>query len=106
MTVPDASQLTALAFGIRIDSSGHFRDRHGVSCHLGLTPRRINMGRTNVQGRIDRRRVRLLHATLQASYVTVSVPCDMAFIRFAVARKRALVLRRMWLSGSKILKTR
>jgi transposase len=117
MGVPGVGPLTALTFRATIDQPGRFRRSRDVGAHLGLTPKRYQSGKTDVQGGISRCGDELartaLHeaahpllirgrrwSTLRAWGMQVAKRRGMARARIAVARKLAAILHRMWADGT------
>jgi prevent-host-death family protein len=117
MTVQGVGPFTALAFRATIDRPDRFRRSRDVGAHLGLTPRRYQSGETDVQGRISRcgdelARTALCEAAhsllirstkwsaLRAWGMNVAKRRGMARARVAVARKLAVILRRIWADGT------
>ena len=117
MSVPGVGPITALAFRTAIDDPAGFHRSRDVGAHLGLTPSRYKSGETDRQGRISRRgdelaRTALYEAahslltrgrkwsSLRAWGMQVAKRRGMTRARVAVARKRAVILHRMWRDGS------
>jgi transposase len=117
MSVPGVGPITALTFRATIDRPDRFRRSRDVGAHLGLTPARYQSGETDVQGKISRcgdelARTALYEAAhtllvrsrkwsaLRAWGMKVAKARGMARARVAVARKRAVILHRMWSTGT------
>ena len=116
MTAPGVGPLTALAFRATIDDPARFVRSRDVGVYLGLTPKRYQSGETDVSGAISRCGDELLRTALyEAAHtlMTRSQKCSalkawgMAVARrrgrrracVAVARKLAVILHKMWISG-------
>jgi transposase len=117
MSVPGVGPITALTFRATIDRPDRFRRSRDVGAHLGLTPARYQSGETDVQGKISRcgdelARTALYEAAhtllvrsrkwsaLRAWGMKVAKARGMARARVAVARKLAVILHRMWSTGT------
>ena len=111
--------LVSLAFVTAIGDPKRFRDSRMVGAYLGLTPRSRQSGRSDPQLRISKEgdpMVRSLLVTAATHILRQSAPDtalkrhgrrlakngsprDRARARIAVARKLAVVLHRLWLTG-------
>src|SRR6478735_4723866 len=117
MSVPGVAPITALTFRATIDRPERFRRSRDVGAHLGLTPARYQSGETDIQGKVSRcgdelARTALYEAAhtllvrsrkwsaLRAWGMKVAKARGMARARVAVARKRAVILHRMWSDGT------
>jgi len=116
MTVPGVGPMTALTFVAAIDDPRRFADSYDVGAYLGLTPRLFASGQTTYKGRIskwgDSLARHMLYEAANAMLVRVkawSAPKAWAArlarrigpkkARVALARKLAVILHRIWLSG-------
>ena len=116
MTVPGVGPMTALAFVAAIDDPGRFEDSYDVGAYLGLTPRRHQSGEVDLKGRIskwgDALARHMLYEAANSLLVRVkawSAPKAWAArlarrigakkARVALARKLAVILHRLWLTG-------
>lgn len=116
MTVPGVGPFVAATFKAAIDEPSRFKNSRSVAAHFGLTPRTFQSGKTEARGRISRRgdaRVRL--ALYAAAFVMLTASKrDTALRRWglqlrerkglniaavACARKLAVILHRMWMTG-------
>ena len=111
--------LTALAFVLVLDDASRFRRSRTVGAYLGLTPRKDNSGKRNPELRITKAGDSLLRRLLVGSAHYILGPfgpdCDLRsygesiaarggkFAKkravVAVARKLAVLLHRLWVSG-------
>jgi transposase len=118
MTIPGIGILTAAAYVCVIDDPKRFAKSHLVGAYLGLTPRRYQSGEVDRCGRISKCGDPLLRAylfeaatslltrnmqwsTLKAWGLGVAKNRGMKKAKIAVARKLAVIMHRMWLSGEK-----
>jgi transposase len=117
MTIPGVGQLTALAFTAAIDDPSRFRRSRDLGAHLGLVPRRYQLGEIDHVGGISKvgdRRVR----TLLYAAPNVTLTCykgalklkDRAFAiagrstrrkaRIALAHRLAIIMHAMLRHGT------
>jgi transposase len=116
MTVPGVGPLTATAFVTAIDDPQKFRKSKSVGAFLGLTPRRYQSGEADVNGHISKcgdelARTYLFEAatalltrvgkwsSLKAWGLRIAKRAGMKKAKVAVARKLAVILHQMWLTG-------
>jgi transposase len=116
MTVPGIGSLTAAAFVTAVDDPEKFRKSKSVGAFLGLTPRRYQSGETDTNGRISKcgdelARTYLYEAAtslltkvqkfsaLKAWGLRIAKRAGMKKARVAVARKLAVIMHQMWLTG-------
>jgi transposase len=116
MTVPGVGQVVALAVMTGIDDPARFRRGHSVAAHFGLTPRKYASGETDRNGAIskcgdDMVRQALFQAahtlltrvkrwsTLKAWGMRIAKRRGLRRATVAVARKLAMLLHRMWVTG-------
>lgn len=109
--------VRALTFRATIDQPERFERSRDVGAHLGLTPSRYQSGETDIVGQISRcgdeiARTGLVEAahtllvrsskwsTLRVWGLAVAKRRGMAKAKVAVARKRAVILHRMWVDGT------
>jgi transposase len=117
MTVPGVGPVTSLAFKATIDDFGRFDISKAVGAHLGLTPRVYQSGEVDRSGQIskcgDRMMRHLLYeaasalmtrtrkwSRLRAWGIAVAKRRGMKRATVAVARKLAVILHRMWVTGT------
>jgi transposase len=116
MSVPGVGVLVAIAYLTAIEDPTRFASSRRVAAHLGLTPRRWQSGEVERQGRISRNgdemaRTMLFEAA-NVIFARVHAPSHLkawgeALIprigkkkaRVAVARKLAVLLHRIWVTG-------
>lgn len=118
MTVPGVGVLTSAAYVCVIDDPTRFPRSDLVGAYLGLTPQRYQSGEVDRIGRISKCGDPLLRAylfeaatslltrTTQWSAIKVwglrlAKSRGMKKAKIAVARKLAVIMHRMWLSGEK-----
>lgn len=117
--VTGVGALTALAFALVIEDPGRFAKSRTVGAYLGLRPRRSDSGETEPQLRITKAGHPLMRRLLVQCAQYVMGPhgpdCDLRRFgeriaarggknarkraRVAVARKLAVLLHRLWVSG-------
>jgi transposase len=117
--VPGVGTLTALAFRLTIDDAGRFRRSRDVGGYLGLRPRQQDSGEQRPQLRITKAGDRYLRSTLVncAHHILGPFGADTDLRRWglklcerggknakkraivAVARKLAVLLHHLWVSG-------
>ena len=116
MTIPGVGPVTSLAFKATIDESGRFGTSKALGAHLGLTPRVYQSGEIDRSGHIskcgDRMMRHLLYeaasvlmtrtrkwSRLRAWGVSVAKRRGMKRATVAVARKLAVIMHRIWVTG-------
>ena len=116
MTIPGVGPVTSLAFKATIDESGRFATSKALGAHLGLTPRVYQSGEIDRSGHIskwgDRMMRHLLYeaasvlmtrtrkwSRLRAWGVSVAKRRGMKRATVAVARKLAVIMHRIWVTG-------
>lgn len=117
MSVPGVGEITALSFKAAVDDPARFKSSRTVGAHFGLTPRRFQSGEKDNPGRISHAGDADVRATLYAA-ANAMLMRSIAWsslkawgVRLmkakgrrraivAVARKIAVLLRRMWVDGS------
>ncbi len=117
MTAPGVGPLTALTFRTAIDEPGRFASSRSVGAHFGLVPKLSQSGDVERRGRITKHGDRDVRAMLYLAALSafrtggrkswLSAWGEQVAARrgrkravVAVARRLAVVLHRMWLSGS------
>lgn len=117
MTIPGVGPIAALTFRAAVDDPTRFTSSRTVAAYFGLTPRTYQSGLTEVRGRISKRgdaavRVALYDAAcvlLSVSKSTWSLRTwglrmvearGYKFAAIAVARKLAVTMHRMWVTGT------
>jgi len=116
MTVPGVGPVVALSFMTAVDYPERFKSSADVGAYFGLTPRQFQSGQTDYQTGISKRgdpmvrrhlvtaaTVLLTHTSkwcpLKAWGVKLAKKQGFSKARVAVARKLAILMHRMWLSG-------
>jgi transposase len=116
MTVPGVGKLTAAAFVTAVDDPARFQNSRTVGAYFGLTPRRYQSGELDLGGRISKCGDSLVRAYLfeAATVLLTRVPRwsplkawglkiakrnGMKKAQVAVARKLAVIMHQMWLTG-------
>jgi len=118
MTIPGVGPITSLAFRVTVDDPARFDSSKAVGAHIGLTPRVYQSGETDRSGQIskagDHMLRHLLHEAASALMTRCRKPSKLRAwgvavarrrgakrARVAVARKLAVIMHRMWVSGSR-----
>ena len=116
MTAPGVGPVTALAFAATIDEPSRFAKSRAVGAYLGLTARRRQSGEMDYSGRISKHGDKLLRALLYGAANSALTRVRRAHplkdwarrlkrrtshkkACVALARKLAIVLHKMWVSG-------
>ena len=117
MTAPGVGAISALTYKAAVDDPSRFKRSRTVAAHFGLTPRRFqsgekdNMGRISKAGDSEVRAVLYAAANALLTRTTTWSPAKawgMNLMRtkgrrkavVAVARKLAVIMRKMWINGS------
>jgi transposase len=117
MTVPGVGPLVALTYAAGVDDPARFSDSRTVGAHFGLTPRRFQSGEMDWSGGISRagdagvRRALyqaanvLIHhsrgwCALKSWAVRIAKRRGLGKAKVALARKLAVVLHKMWTTGT------
>lgn len=116
MTIPGVGPLTSLAFKATIDDPRRFKSSRTVPAHLGLTPRIYQSGEIDRSGHISKSGDKLMRyllaeaassmllrsrkwCSLKAWGIRLAKKVGMGKAIVAVARKLAIVMHKMWLTG-------
>ena len=116
MTIPGVGPITTLAYIATIDDPGRFGTSKALGAHLGLTPRVYQSGEIDRSGQIskcgDRMMRHLLYeaasalmtrtrkwSRLRAWGISVAKRRGMKRAIVAVARKLAVIMHRIWVTG-------
>ena len=116
MSVPGIGPVTVLAYVSAIEDLSRFKHSRSVGAHLGLTPRQYQSGEIDISGRISKcgdtlARVCLYEAAtviltrlkrptpLKAWAEKLAKRSGARKARVALARKLAVILHSIWLSG-------
>jgi transposase len=117
MTVPGVGPITALCYLATIDDPTRFKKSRSVGAYVGLTTRRYASGETDRTVRISKCGDGMLLSYLyEAANVLLTRVAKWSALktwgmrigrrrslskaRVAVARKRAVILHRMWIDGT------
>ena len=116
MTIPGVGPVTSLAFKATVDDPTRFGASKALGPHLGLTPRVYQSGEIDRSGQISKCGDRMLRhllyeaasalmtrtrkwSRLRAWGVSVAKRRGMKRATVAVARKLAVIMHRIWVSG-------
>jgi transposase len=116
MTVPGVGRLTAAAFVTAVDDPAKFRKSKTEGAYFGLTPRRYQSGEMDVNGRISKCGDALVRGylfeaagalltrttkwfALKTWGLRLAKRSGMKKAKVAVARKLAVIMHQMWLTG-------
>jgi transposase len=116
MTIPGVGPVTSLAFKATIDEVGRFGTSRALGAHLGLTPRVYQSGEIDRSGHISKCGDRMLRhllyeaasalmtrtrkwSRLRAWGVAVAKRRGIKRATVAVARKLAVIMHRIWITG-------
>jgi len=118
MSTPAIGPVVGLTFASAIDDPGRFRSSKQVGAHFGLTPKKYQSGETDVSGRISKIGDASVRAALyEAAHIMLIKPikgctqlkswamriarrAGMRKAKVALARKLAVILHRMLVSGT------
>jgi transposase len=118
MTIRGVGPITSLAFRVAVDDPTRFDSSKAVGAHLGLTPRVYQSGEIDRSGQISKAGDHLLrHLPYEAASAPMTRCRQLSKLRAwgvaitrrrgakraqaVVARKLALIMLRMWGSGSR-----
>ena len=116
MTIPGIGAITSVAFTAAVDDPKRFRKSRSVGAYFGLTNRRQQSGEVDRSGRISGRGDTLVRcylyeaasslltrakswSSLKSWGLRIAKRSCMAKARIAVARKLAVIMHQMWLTG-------
>jgi transposase len=116
MTIPGVGPVTTLAYIATIDDPDRFGTSKALGAHLGLTPRVYQSGEIDRSGQISKCGDRMLRhllyeaasalmtrtrkwSRLRAWGVAVAKRRGMKRATVAVARKLAVIMHRIWVTG-------
>jgi transposase len=117
MSVPGVGAITALTFKAAVDNPTRFKSSRTVAAHFGLTPRRFQSGEKDNNGQISKAGDPDVRSALYiAAHSLVIRSSEWSSLRVwglklsktkghrravtAVARKLAVILHKMWISGT------
>jgi transposase len=115
-TVPGVGPIIGLTFVSAIDDPTRFKSSKGVGAYFGLTPRKYQSGETDITGRISKcGDAGAREALYNAAHIILTKPVKggalkswgmrlarrvgMQKAKVAVARKLAVLLHRLWVTG-------
>jgi transposase len=116
-TIPGVGPVTTLAYIATIDDPGRFDSAKAVGAHLGLTPRVYQSGEIDRSGQISKCGDRMLRhllyeaasalmtrtrkwSRLRAWGISVAKRRGIKRATVAVARKLAVIMHRIWITGA------
>ena len=116
MSIPGVGPLTAATFVLAVDDADRFKKSKSVAAYFGLTPKRHQSGDVDYNGRISKRGDNLVRhylyeaagvlltrvrkgSSLQAWGLRIAKRSGMKKARVAVARKLAVIMHQMLLTG-------
>lgn len=116
MTIPGVGVITTVAFVTAIDDPRRFRKSRSVGAYFGLTNRRDQSGERDVTGRVSKRGDKLVRnylfeaanslltrtkswSALKSWGLRIAKRSCMGKAKVAVARKLAVIMHQMWLTG-------
>ena len=116
MTIPGVGPITALSFRAAVDDPHRFANSRNLAASFGLTPRRFQSGATDRSGRISKAGDSSMRSALYQAAISLLVKSKskcalrtwgvrlrkqkgLRLAATAVARKLAVVMHRMWLTG-------
>lgn len=116
MSIPGVGPMTAANFVLAVDETGRFSKSKSVAAYFGLTPKRHQSGEMDFNGRISKRGDRVVRhhlyesagvlltrvkkeSALQAWGRRLAKRSGMKKARVAVARKLAVIMHQMLLTG-------
>ncbi len=116
MSVPGVGPITALAYRTSLDDPSRFRSSRAVAAHFGLTPKRFQSGESDYSGGVSRLGDKMVRTALyQAAFSMVVASKSKCALRawavrlreqkglrpacVALARKLAVILHRLWVTG-------
>jgi transposase len=118
MSVPGVASVVGMAFVATIDDPARFKSSKNVGAHFGLTPGKYQSGETDVTGRISKCGDAGMRALLfDAAHIVLTKPVKQAGAlkrwamalekragrrkaKVALARRLAVIMHRMWVSGT------
>ena len=118
MTIPGVGAITSLAFRATVDDPIRFTLSKSLGAHIGLTPRVYQSGEIDRSGQISKAGDHMLRHLLYEAASALMTRCRQPSklrawgvavarrrgakrARVAVARKLAVIMHRMWVSGSR-----
>ncbi|MBI1321644.1 IS110 family transposase [bacterium] len=116
MTIPGVGPVTAVAFTAAVDNPNRFKNSRSVGAFFGLTNKRYQSGEIDHSGRISKCGDRLVRSylfeaagtlltriktwsSLKSWGMRIAKRSGMSKAKVAVARKLAVIMHQMWLTG-------
>lgn len=116
MTIPGVGPITSLAFRATVDEPGRFASSKVVGSYFGITPRVYQSGEVDRSGHISKQGDGMIRHLLYEAASALMTRCRQPSklrawgiaiarrrgakrARVAVARKLAVIMHRMWVSG-------
>jgi len=116
MTIPGVGPVTAVAFTATVDDPNRFKKSRSVGAYFGLTNKRYQAGEMDYNGRISKCGDRLVRSylydaaaalllrtkkwsALKSWGLRIAKRSGMSKAKIAVARKLAVIMHQMWLTG-------
>lgn len=116
MTIPGIGPVTAVAYTVAVDDPKRFKKSRSVGAYLGLTSKRYQSGEMDYNGRISKCGDRLVRSylyeaagslltrtkkwsALKSWGLRIAKRSGMSKAKVAVARKLAVIMHQMWLTG-------
>jgi len=116
MTIPGIGVVTAVAFTAAVDDPKRFRKSRSVGAYFGLTNKRYQSGEMDHSGRISKCGDRLVRSylyeaagslltrtktwsALKSWGLRIAKRSGMSKAKVAVARKLAVIMHQMWITG-------
>jgi transposase len=122
MTASGVGAVAALTFKSGVDDPGRFKSSKLVGAHFGLTPRRYQLGETDIVGGISRAGDTMVRTALYEAAQVILTRAPFSTLKrwgfevakrrglkratVALARKLATVLHRMWVDGPRFVGAR
>jgi transposase len=117
MSAPAVGPIVGLTYASALDDPGRFKSSKSVGAHFGMTPRKYQSGETEYTGRISKVGDAAVRTVLfEAANVLMTRPIKGGWLKswalrlakrvgmkkakVALARKLAVILHRMWVSGT------
>jgi transposase len=120
MSAPGVGAIVALTYVSAVDDPARFRSSKRIGAHFGLTPKKHQSGEKDITGRISKIGDASVRTALyEAAHVILTRPVKGSALKswaarlarraglqkakVALARKLAVILHRMWLTGTPFL---
>ena len=116
MTIPGIGVVTSVAFTAAVDDPKRFKNSRSVGAYFGLTSKRYQSGEVDYSGRISKCGDKLVRSylyeaagalltrtkkwsALKSWGLRIAKRSGMSKAKVAVARKLAVIMHQMWLTG-------